>query len=272
MPLSPVLFPDSITPVKSESDLLVTLPDSTLGVYTSLPTGIKGVLRHQTPGSNSWVSLILIVCFLVVAGSYRSSNKFIQYIISEIFDYKQRSSFYQKSTLNMVRLKVALLLMTFLIEGLALFVVYSNFAAIPAFAGIKLLGIIGLFSACFLLYYLLQRSLYSVIAYTFTNKVNAVLVNGALTGTTILLGILLFIPVLVSIYHTIPLNIFIFSTMSLYFVTRLLFIYKGVKIFFSDFYSLIYVVLYLCIFEIAPLLVIYKGLFLLFSFVELKLF
>lgn len=272
MPLTPVLFPDSVTPVKSEGDLLVTLPDSTLGVYTSLPTGIKGILRHQPPGANSWISLILILCFLVVAGSYRSSNKFIQYIVSEVFDYKERSSFYQKSTLNMVRLKIALLFMTFLIEGLALFVVYGNFVSVSAFTSVKLMEVIGLFAGGFLLFYLLQLGLYAIITYTFTNKTNAGLLSGALTGTTILLGMLLFIPVLVSIYHTIPLNIFIFITISLYFATRLLFIYKGVKIFFSDFYSLIYVVLYLCTFEIAPLLVIYKGLFLLFSFVELKLF
>lgn len=97
------------------------------------------------------------------------------------------------------------------------------------------------------------------------------MISGSLSGITILRGLLLFIPVLVSIYHTIPFNVFIIITILLYFATRLFFIYKGVKIFFRDFYSLIYVVLYLCTLEIAPLLVIYKGLFWVFSFVELKL-
>ncbi|MEG0949243.1 MAG: DUF4271 domain-containing protein [Bacteroidales bacterium] len=272
MSVTQVLFPDSVIPVKSEGDLLVALPDSTLGIYTSQPAGIKGIPHIQSPAASSWISLLLILCFLVVTASYRSSNKFIQYIVSEIFDYKERSGFHQKSTLNMVRLKAALLFMTFLIEGLALFVVFTKFEPRISFSELKDITLVGAFSACFAFFYLSQLAVYSIISYTFTNKTNAGMISGTLTGITILRGLLLFIPVLISIYHSIPLNIFIFITISLYFATRILFIYKGVKIFFSDFYRLIYVVLYLCTFEIAPLLVIYKGLFLLFSFVELKLF
>ena len=271
MSVTPVLFPDSVTPTLSESDALLSLPDSTLGIYTSQPAGVKGIPRTFSPGANSWVSLLLILCFLLVTGSYRSSNKFIQYILSEIFDHKERSSFYQKATLNIVRLKIALLFMTFLMEGLALYVVYNQYVPNNATA-LQSLTLIGIFSGCFLIWFLLQLGCYGLLTYTFSHKTNTTMIGGALTGITILQGLLLFIPVLVSIYHSIPLNSFIFITVLLYLATRIFFIYKGVKIFFRDFYSLIYVVLYLCTFEIAPLLVIYKGLFLLFSLVELKLF
>ncbi|MEG1587585.1 MAG: DUF4271 domain-containing protein, partial [Bacteroidales bacterium] len=243
MSVTPVLFPDSVSPTISEGDALVALPDQTLGVYTSLPTGVKGIPRAVAPGGNSWISFFLIVCFLLVTGSYRSSNKFIQYIISEIFDYKERTGFYQKSTLNLVRLKVALLIMTFFIEGLAFYVIFNqHFPALQEEG--RSLALIGFFSGCFLGWYLLQLIFYRLLTFTFSNKTNGIMISGALTGITILRGLLLFIPVLVAIYHAIPLNIFIFITVSLYLTTRIFFIYKGVKIFFSDFYRLIYVVLY----------------------------
>ncbi|MGL4293021.1 MAG: DUF4271 domain-containing protein [Bacteroidales bacterium] len=267
----PVFYPDSLSPLESEREFILTFPDQTLGVYTTLPSGVKAIPRQELPGGNSWISLILLLCFLLVAGSYRSSNKFIRYIISETIEYKQRSSFNQTSTLNLVRLKVMMLAMTFIIEGLALFMIFRHYHPVNEFTQLKSLAYIGIFTALFVTSYLLQLSLYAIITNTFSNKTNRNLVSGALSGITILRGLLLFIPVLVSIYHSIPFKSFIFITVSLYFATRLLFIYKGVKIFFRDFYSLIYVVLYLCTLEIAPLLVIYKGLFWVFSFVELKL-
>ena len=43
-----------------------------------------------------------------------------------------------------------------------------------------------------------------------------------------------------------------------YILSRIIFIYKGIKIFLRDVYGILYFILYLCTLEIAPLLLIGK--------------
>ena len=268
----PAIYPDSIshTPV-SESIQLITLPDSLLSVYTeNLPT-IKAEQIPFSTFSNSWISLLIVICFLFVTSSYQASNHFLKTLFSEIFEEKQRHRSFQKSTLAAVRLKVAFLVMTFVIEGLALYVVFEKMSS-SRITPISSLLIVGGFAILFSLLYIIWFLFGNFIGFVFSEKNKTSIWLSSLTNIIILRGLALFIPVLVAIYHPIPLNTFITVTVSVYLATRLLFIFSGIKIFFSDFYSLIYGVLYLCTLEIAPLLAIYKGIFILFRFVELKLF
>ena len=56
-----------------------------------------------------------------------------------------------------------------------------------------------------------------------------------------------------------------------YIFSRIIFIYKGIKIFLRDVYGILYFILYLCALEIMPLFLIYKGVILIYQFVEFKI-
>ena len=90
-------------------------------------------------------------------------------------------------------------------------------------------------------------------------------------SVNIILSILLFPLVLTLIYYpSYPRSLF-YLIAFIYLISRIIFIYRGIKIFLTDIYGILYFILYLCALEIAPLLVLYKGTILLYNFVELRL-
>jgi hypothetical protein len=269
MPFTSDIQPDSLLLLDSAAVCHAPDPVEPLSGYTSTVPGVKGIIRQTTPADNPWISGLLLICFLLVTVGYSSANKFMHYLLSELFDYKARS-FAPKATLGVFRLKLALLLMTFVVEGLALFMVYTKLQPHADVGGLHALTLVGVFAAGFMTLYVLNSIVARLLVYTFSSTRNIAPVIGALSSSTVLMGLLLFIPVLVFVYYTFPLQTFIFILFSLYAISRILFICRGVNVFFGNIYSSIYVILYLCAIELTPLLFVYKGLCLLFS-LDLKL-
>ena len=270
MPFSSVISPDSLTAVPAASEQLLSLPEQSLGVYIAMADGIKGEPRQSLPADNPWIATLLLVCFLLVTVGYRTSGKFVQYLVGEVFDYRGRS-FAPKASLGVFRLKLLLMLMTFVLEGVALFMVYTQLHPERTMSSLSAFALVGIFTGGFLLWYVVRSLLLRLLVYVFSSAREIPVVAGALSATTVLLGLLLFIPVLVFVYYTFPLHTFIIVLAVLYASERILFICRGVNVFFGNIYSAVYLILYLCTVEIAPVLTVYKGLCLLFSF-DLKLF
>ena len=114
--------------------------------------------------------------------------------------------------------------------------------------------IISIFAAGFFGIYILQYLILRFLGFIFTNKTKIKLLIRGLSSTTIMLGIGLIFPVLIAIYYSLSLKTFLMIVIILYFITRILFIYKGIRIFFSGFNSLIYIILYLCTNELMAFL------------------
>lgn len=57
----------------------------------------------------------------------------------------------------------------------------------------------------------------------------------------------------------------------IYLISRILFIYKGFKIFYRNILDLFYFIVYLCALEITPLFWVYRSSILIYNFVELKI-
>ena len=270
MPFTPVIFPDAFADYP-QTEARIPYLENQLAPYTSAVTGVKGIPLAAGPGNNTWISGIILSCFILVALTYRTASKQMAQILYSIFGAgTERTAFISKNNVGVVRLKLVLLLQTFLLEGTILYLIFHE--RIPTIiSGYEVLPVIGTFAAGCICYYLLQFSIYKLIGYVFAYKSYTSSWTYSFTSITAIRGLLLFCPVLIAIYHPMPLKTFIIIICCVYFITRIIFIYKGLKIFFNGFYSLIYLILYLCTLEIAPLFVIYKGLFQVFSFVELKL-
>lgn len=269
MPFTPVIISDSVANLSDSSSRIPYL-ENQLETYTSAVTGVKGIFLAPNPANNTWISAGLILCFLLVTIAYRSSPKQIMQLIGTLFKTKSRSSYIQKTNVGLVRLKLVLLMQTFLLEGTALFIIFRERLSFQL-PEVGTMPLIAFFAGSCMVFFLLQFLTYQLLGYLFAYRSYASMWTNSFTSITALRGLLLFLPVLIAIYHSIALNSFIFIICCVYFITRIIFIYKGLKIFFSGFYSLVYLILYLCTLEIAPLFVIYKGLFQVFSFVELKL-
>ena len=232
---------------------------------------IEGITRNRFITKNYWITVVIWICFIIVVICYAKSSNFLHTIFKEFTEEKPRQGFYLTSTASVMRLKYALLAMTFVVEALALYVFLNN----GILRNVEVIDS-WIFFAAFLLFFVIlyfsQLFVFWIVGYVFTSKALSLSWLSAFSGSTMLFGLLLFLPVLASVYYTIPIKTFAFIIIGTYILTRLLFIYKGVKIFFKGFDGLIYLILYLCTLEIAPILVIYKVLNQIIRIVELKFF
>lgn len=123
--------------------------------------------------------------------------------------------------------------------------------AVPTFTGAAAsMGLLGL-------YYIFQRCAYWLLGYTFTTPEGRRRWLGGFAATQAYTGLALVIPAMLLIFEPSWHSTLIIISLSIYFAARLLFIAKGFRIFYQNFWSLLYFILYLCTLEILPMLLIY---------------
>ena len=93
------------------------------------------------------------------------------------------------------------------------------------------------------------------MGYTFSDKVGSKLWIDGFKSSQALLGLLLLpVLVLVMLYPSSG-KLLLSVAATLYLVARLIFIYKGIRIFYGNLTSILYFILYLCAVEIVPLFI-----------------
>jgi hypothetical protein len=106
-----------------------------------------------------------------------------------------------------------------------------------------------------------QLLAYKVIGYVFADKeMTEQLVNGFNSSQT-LLGFLLLFPAMLLLFYPAVTEIMAVIGVIFYVLARFIFIYKGFRIFYSDFSSLLYFILYLCTVEVIPVILLIRGIF-----------
>ena len=103
------------------------MKNDSLSTTLQQPNYIKGIDREEYIFNNNIVTTMIIICFLLFTYCYSTSSRFIEKLFTEIFISVPRQSFTFESTLTMLRLKVVMLIVTFIIEGMGLFVVYDRY-------------------------------------------------------------------------------------------------------------------------------------------------
>ncbi len=106
-------------------------------------------------------------------------------------------------------------------------------------------------------FYLFELLACTTVGYAFTDRVSAAQWRRGLNASSVLLGILLTIPTLVSLFYPSVTGAMLWVAAGLYAVSRIIYIAKGFRIFYNNFPSLLYFILYLCTLEIIPLIAIY---------------
>lgn len=153
------------------------------------------------------------------------------------------------------RVRNTFLLYTFLVEGTIAAIAFYTFGmSLPIRGGFATNAL--LLALPFTLYFLLQQGIYSLLAGLFAPDMRGREWCDQHIILHLILGLGLFPLVPLSAYLPQSGAWAIYITIGLYFIVRILFIIKGVKLFLQDFRGLLYFILYLCTLEIAPLLLI----------------
>ena len=220
---------------------------------TTIRERFDGEEIPSTLASNSWVITLLILSFVFFAISYRRGAKYLRYTFESLFKINMRGNMLDETTINENQLKLSLLTITFVTEGIAIYytwidkIVTNSKHILPAIA---------LCITICALYYLAQRLVYNILGNIFSDKQQTQLFDDSFTKINLFIGLFLtpfillmiFVPGVVPVASIICLIIFILS--------RLIIIYKGIIIFSLQIFGLLYLILYLCALEITPLLLL----------------
>lgn len=103
-------------------------------------------------------------------------------------------------------------------------------------------------------YYVAQLAAYWLLGYVFVDPAGRRLYVQGFTASQSLLGFALLVPALVSIFYQGVAPVMVALAAGLYVLARIIFVIKGFRIFYRNFGSLLYFILYLCAVEILPLI------------------
>ena len=171
-----------------------------------------------------------------------------------MFSTRRRENLFEDHTVNETSILAALIANTCIVEGILIYLaVQLTWPALaPALQG-SVFKHIAAYCGLALGFYCAQWVIYKVLGYTFSDKVGSKLWIDGFKSSQSLLGLVL-LPVLVlwMLYPSSGKLLFTIAS-TLYVCARLIFIYKGFRIFYGNLSSILYFILYLCAVEIVPL-------------------
>lgn len=217
--------------------------------------GIEGASRQTGIGRDSGILTILVLLFVFLALNVRNSRHMFSHFFDELGSFKDRNNAFDEHTSNETRLTLLLIGQFIICAGILLYVtatVESRPDDIGIFTGVARTS--GLMAA----YYIFQLAAYNTVGYIFTSSERRAAWIAGFNASQSILGLALIIPVLLAVFYPSADKAVIVIAATLYFIARLLFIVKGFRIFFINFSSLLYFILYLCALEIIPVLFVYK--------------
>ena len=132
--------------------------------------------------------------------------------------------------------------------------VLYNIPGVPVYRGFwpaaMMIGVMAI-------YYLFRLAAYETVGYTFGTPDGRRRWLDGFFATEAFTGIMLILPAILLLLRPQWHDILIIFSLSVFIVARTIFICKGVRIFYVNFRSLLYFILYLCTLEIVPLLALY---------------
>jgi len=216
--------------------------------------GKEGVPRPVTPGSDSGILTIIVAVTVLIGLNMRHVRRLFRSLPHDLMSVRRRANVFDEHTANETRAGWLLLLEMCVMEGLLLFIWLTDNGrgATPQ----AMLPTIGMLMALAGGYYLFQLTACAVVGYVFTDKLGASLWRRGLNASQAILGLTLIVPTLVSLFYPDLTSEMLILAALLYILSRICYISKGFRIFYNNFPSLLYFILYLCALEIIPVIAI----------------
>ncbi len=216
--------------------------------------GVEGTARPVGYGENSWLSTIIVAMLVIIALNINHCRQLFKNFRQNLIGMRQRANAFDNHTANETRTLFIIVVLLCLSEGILLFS-----AAVSAGIVIEDTGALAmtmLLGAGALGYYLWQLAVYRTVGYAFADRDATRQWVSGFNASQTLLSLLLLVPALVALFYTGLTEIMLILAAVCYILTRILFICKGFRIFYTNFGSLLYFILYLCALEITPLLIL----------------
>lgn len=228
---------------------------------TAVTPYMQGLLPEARPellGYNSGILCIVVAMLLLVIFNIRQYPRFFSTLVHDLWSLRERNHLFDTRTVNETRTVVVCVIQVCVCEALLALAALNMYMGIPPD---RLAAVTALLAGMALLYYVWQLAAYSYICYVFYDKYASSLWLRGFNASQIMLGAALLVPALAVLFYPSATGMLLIAGVLLYFTARVIFICKGVRIFYQNFDSLLYFILYLCSVEIIPLILLFNGTF-----------
>lgn len=218
--------------------------------------GLEGSTRQNKLNSNSGILTLIVLLFVAISLSFKDYRKLFSKFAEEMrSSRKSRGNAFDERSSHETRLMCLSILQYIVCGGIMLFALAARRGGVSPddYGFTTLVSEIGVFAA----YYIFDIAAYSVVGYTFAGIENMKILLRRFNSSQSILGVTLALPALIVIFYPLLSDAMIYTSVTLYVLARLLFIIKGFDIFFTNIFSLLYFILYLCALEIIPLIYVY---------------
>ncbi len=241
--------------VSHETDAPVSASDREL--YVSHPpawqSGVAGVSRPLTPAADSGVIAIVVAVMVLIGLNMRHVRRIFRSMPQDLLSVRRRANAFDEHTANETRVGALQLLQLWVYEGLLLLMWLwrPSVGNSTVEMGVKVGLLVGLCAA----FYLFQLASCATLGYVFSDQTGATILRRGFLASQILLGWLLMVPALVALFYPGLALYMLLVAGALYIGCRICYISKGFRIFYHNFPSLLYFILYLCALEIIPVII-----------------
>lgn len=218
-------------------------------------SGIPGHERPVAPGSDNGVLAMVVMLLVLVGLNMKHVRRLLRTVTQDLLSVRRRSNVFDDHTAKETRTILILLLQLSCFEGILLFLWLRDPAATPA--ATPVFYPVAALSALTMGYYIFQLVCCGLIGYTFADHTGASQWRRGLNASSVLLGIFLTVPTLVSLFYPALTGAMLWLAAGLFLLSRIVYLAKGFRVFYTNFPSLLYFILYLCTIEIIPLISVY---------------
>lgn len=211
-------------------------------------------MRSVLAGNDQSVVATIVVILLAVALSFNGVRRVMTSLWGKLLSTRQRDAFRAETTSGEWRTLLLLLLQTTVLGGIILTSALAWAQPALFHADMPTTLIITALSSLWLLF---QYSAYFTIGYAFAPGEAAHIWIEGFTASIVILGPTLLLPAIVVLFYPAFSLYAIATAASFYLIARVVFICKSFRIFYTNFASIVYFILYLCSLELVPIVILY---------------
>lgn len=229
-----------------------------IGLLLTWIAGFEGIPIPYSPKLDDGITVLLLCCFFMSAYVLSRSRKFLVQLVKDFLLNRERTSIFAATTATDMRYMLLLILQTCVLASVCTF---NYFVDVRPELGecVSPYVLLGAYLALALLYLFWKWVSYSFLGWIFFDASRTGLWMESYSTLLYYLGFTLFPFALFLVYFDLSLQATVIIGLFLVFFTKILMLYKWIKLFCGNLYGILLLILYFCALEIIPCFIMYRG-------------
>ena len=230
--------------------------------------GYTGIHLQNISFSNDIMLVIVLIFLAVCAFIFQLNFPLFSKMISNTVAGDQRQSIFETTEKNSFLFTAFMTFQTLLLCSIYFFSAAARYKIIRNTDIRTTLLSIGVLLVLFFIYYLFKRVLYAIFGIIFFEKSTNKMLFANYQALLSAWGILLYFPVLWILIFDAFLFITVIALIFSYILFKIIFVLRFIYVFYKKYTGFLFLSLYLCAQEIAPLVFLYEGLVYTYNIIE----